>query len=163
MTKQKLVFQVGKFGLVGLLNTLIDIFLLNILIKLGLGLEFPLFGYKVVGANIVSVTVAMTNSYFLNKYWTFEAKKSQDQVREVLRFIFITVIGMFLLHQIVFNSLLTYWTKPAHLMVDLSHFLGLGRIFSDSFIILNFAKLSALVVSLVWNFIGYRLWVFKTK
>lgn len=163
MADQKLVKQVGKFGVVGVLNTLIDIVVLNVLVKIGFALEFYLLGYKLLGANIISVTLAMINSYFLNKYWTFQAKEEKNRTYEILKFVFITVIGMFVIHQIIFNLLYTYWIWPAGLAVKISQAIGLNRIFSDSFITLNFAKVIAILFSLVWNFIGYKLWVFKEK
>ncbi len=159
--QKKLAKQVGKFGIVGILNTLIDIIILNILIKISLSLEFFFLGYKVVGANMISVSVAMVNSYILNKYWTFESKEKKNIAYEIFKFLFVTVIGMFVIHQIAFNLFYTYWSGPADLVVGISHFIGLNRIFSDSFVVLNFAKVIAILFSLVWNFVGYKIWVFK--
>lgn len=58
--------EIIKFGGVGVINTVIDFGLLNLLVVV--------FGWGVVPANTVSFTAAVMNSYFLNKYFTFREK-----------------------------------------------------------------------------------------
>lgn len=68
-----------KFAAVGVINTII-----------GAGL-FSLFFYILkihyLPANIISTVIALTNSYFMNKYWTFRKKSFKKS--EILFFILI--------------------------------------------------------------------------
>lgn len=151
--------QVGKFAAVGVINTLIDYVILNALVFLGLTAAITILGQEFLMANIISVFVAMVNSFILNKQWTFKsAVEGINLFWEIVKFLVITIIGMFIVHQIVFNVF--YYNFPS-LFSSVSHFLNLDKILSDKFVILNGAKSIAIIISLIWNFIGYKFIVFK--
>ena len=66
--------QVGKFAAVGSLNTFLDLGIVNLLILLtsvAAGWTFSLF--KAAG-----FLLAATNSYFWNKFWTFQSRTPAD-------------------------------------------------------------------------------------
>jgi putative flippase GtrA len=159
---QQTTRQAGKFAFVGIINTLIDFLVLNSLVFLGLTAFFIIFGRQFLIANIISVFVAMINSFILNKLWTFESRAG-DVYRQILKFFVVTVIGMFVVHQIVFNSLYFGLETISSFIISVVHLLGLNRIFSDAFIALNFSKGIAVGASLIWNFLGYKFIVFKPK
>jgi len=152
--------QAGKFVIVGGLNTFIDYLILNFLVFFGFTTAILIFGQKFLIANIISVFVAMINSFILNKQWTFQSKGGNIYI-EILKFALITIIGMFVVHQIIFN--LFYYNLPSisSLVISVVYFLKLNNIFSDEFVMLNFAKSIAIVISLIWNFVGYKFFVFK--
>lgn len=152
--------QVGKFAIVGVINTLVDVVILNILVSLGFTAVFIILQQEFLIANVISVAVAIINSFILNKFWTFQAN-SESLYLQIIKFLVITIIGMFVIHQLVFNLL--YYNAPAisGFFIALAHFLKLNSIFSDNFVALNFAKALAICVSLIWNFIGYKFIVFK--
>ncbi|ETI69710.1 GtrA family protein [Neobacillus vireti] len=54
-----------KFGVVGIVNTLITI---------GSFTVFVYFGMNYIAANIIAYGLGMMNSFFLNKNWVFQAK-----------------------------------------------------------------------------------------
>jgi len=83
-----ILFQAAKFFLVGTLNTFIDLGILNIFIAIS-GIASGVF-YSVFKA--ISFLVATTNSYFWNKFWTFEKKEKPDP-KEFLKFLVVTVFG----------------------------------------------------------------------
>jgi putative flippase GtrA len=152
--------QIGKFTVVGIINTVIDVAVLNFLVLVfQFKFQFTVFGFPFLIANIISVTLAMINSYFWNKYWTFRSKKKKNWLSEILKFFLITVIGIYVINQLVFNLLNTYWLWPTQIVTNFSHLIGISSL--DNFITLNFAKILAILASLVWNFIGYKLWVFN--
>ena len=154
--------QVGKFAIVGIINTLIDVIILNSLVFLGFTAVLMISEQKFLIANIISVAIAMVNSFILNKQWTFKAEKG-NIYKQIFQFLIITIIGIFVIHQIHLNRLYDGLPSISNLIVSIIHFLKLGNIFSDSFITLNFAKIIAIIGSLIWNFIGYKLVVFKNK
>lgn len=78
--KKKLILQTFKFGLVGLLNTLI-----------GYGIYFILlrwFHYFI--ALLIAQVLGVTNSFFWNKHWTFKSKNKYNN--EMLRFVLVYTI-----------------------------------------------------------------------
>ncbi len=154
--------QVGKFAIVGVINTLIDIAILNSLVFLGFTVALMVVGQKFLIANIISVVIAMINSFILNKQWTFKTEEG-NIYKQIFQFLAITIIGMFVIHQIIFNALYYGLPSISNFIVSIVHFLKLSGIFSDSFIALNFAKIIAIIGSLIWNFIGYKFIVFKKK
>lgn len=87
--KINILLQAAKFFLVGTLNTFIDLGVLNIFIwisGIATGILYSIF-------KTISFLVATTNSYFWNKFWTFE-KREKPTTREFLKFFVITAIGL---------------------------------------------------------------------
>ena len=137
-------FQFFKFVLVGFLNTLIDFAILNILIfasGAASGLVFVFF--KAIG-----FAGANTNSYLWNKFWTFKTKtllaEPKDKVMEFSKFFFVSLVGLII--NVSAASLIVNLVKPQF---------GLNPILWA-----NLANALAVVVSLIWNFLGYKLFVF---
>ncbi|MDP1538556.1 MAG: GtrA family protein [bacterium] len=99
-----IILQVGKFVLVGALNTFIDLGILNILIWIS-GIASGAW-YSVFKG--ISFLIAVTNSYFWNKHWTFahrasegsEGKKENKVLfapGEFSKFLVVTAIGLFII------------------------------------------------------------------
>src|SRR3989344_3533918 len=151
--------QAAKFIVVGVINTFIDYLILNILIYVGFTAFLMLIGQKFLIANIISVAVAMINSFILNRQWAFDAGRGNIYVQAV-KFIVITAIGMFVVHQIVFNIFYYQLGYIFDFVSQVTHFLNLASLSKD-FIILNFSKALAILVSMIWNFLGYKFLVFK--
>ncbi|MCX6745860.1 MAG: GtrA family protein [Candidatus Parcubacteria bacterium] len=126
--KHEIVRQFVKFCLVGVLNTLID-FGVYLFFSRWLGLYY-LF------ANFISVIVAMTFSFFLNKYWTFQ--NSEKKIKsQYLKFALVNLV-YFLLYNVIFFCLVNYLN-----VYDLG------------------AKVAAIAIGLFWNFLANRYWTFK--
>ena len=89
----KTVKQIFKFGAVGVLNTLVDLGLLNLLVYLGMG---------AVLANTISFSAAAVNSFFWNKFWTFRERERAWQ-RQIVPFILVVTVGL------VMSDLLIYY------------------------------------------------------
>jgi len=134
-------FQLAKFGAVGAANFAVDFGVLNLLIFItgvANGWGFTLF-------KSISFIVAVTNSFFWNKKWTFGKKGQKDTGREFAQFLLVSVIGLLL------NAGL------ASLIVNL---IGpLGGIGLKTWA--NIGTAAASILVLVWNFLGYKFFVFK--
>src|SRR3989344_4415287 len=100
--------QLARFVVVGGLNTLVDLGVLNIFIYLS-GLDG---GWPYVGFKSVSFTVAVVNSYVWNKYWTFGSENKE--AKEALQFFAVSIVG-FLIN-----------VGTASLVVTFGHFSGLA-------------------------------------
>jgi len=140
----KILFEIAKFGVVGILNTLIDFGVLNLLSYL----TKVFGGLALIPLNVISFSVAVVNSYLWNKHWTFKTGGLSQKGKEFAGFVAVSVIGAFL------N------TATVYLLTTLVFFDGL--IFSSE-LRLNLAKLAATLVSLTWNFVGYKFFVFKSS
>ncbi len=136
--------QFVKFGLVGVMNTVVDFAVLNLMSWMT-GIKS---GGEIFVINSVSTFVAILNSYFFNKYWTFKAKDTNTKKGvEFVQFLVVSLVGVVINGGIVY--LVTTFVDP---------WFGLSET-----LWLNAGKIAATIISLVWNYIGYKLWVFKGK
>jgi putative flippase GtrA len=146
------VKRVGKFGLVGIINTLIDFVIYNVL--------FGILGLDVRIANIISTTCAMIFSFTANKQLVF-GRGSGSLVKQAVVFYAVTAFGLYVLQTGTIHILTDIWTTPLHVAVSIIHGLGFGEVFSDTFIINNGAKAVGTVLSLTWNYMMYKKVVFR--
>jgi len=148
--------QVAKFILVGGLNTLVDWGVLSFLIfafREYLSIDsrdvlFGIFSLTIVFYSLfkaVSFILATTNSYIWNKFWTFRRRTTEKIGKEFLQFIIISTIGFLInvgIASFVFKSI--------------SPFAGSNI---DQWAIISAAI--ATVISMIWNFLGYKFIVFE--
>lgn len=138
---RRLVRQFSKFILVGGVNTGIDFAVFNALmyftgIVSGSGLAI---------LNLLSFSVAVVNSYFMNKYWTFQDVTRDREETKFAQFIAVSLVGAG-----INSGIVAAFTAVFPPILGLSPQLWA-----------NVGKLFATGASLVWNFIGYKLFVFK--
>ncbi len=127
-----------RFGMVGTLNTLIDVITLNMLLLL-----FPTRNAnQLLVYNTLAYTLGAMNSYILNKQWTFKLKRSVNS-GEVLRFAIMTLMS------IACNDI-TIWLA-ARMLHPLIH---------NNLLWANISKLSAITVTFLFSYFGMRIWVF---
>ena len=81
------VKQFIKFSFVGMLNTLIDFGIYYLLTRYA--------GLYYIYANIISVFIAITNSYLLNRSWTFQSKSKIVGI-EAVKFWIVSIVGLIL-------------------------------------------------------------------
>ncbi len=120
--------QFVKFALVGLLNTAIHY---GIFIAL-----YELIGVYHLFASGIGFCFAMTNSYVINKRWTFKSKGSNVR-QEFIRFLIVNLIS---------------------LSVNLGSMAVLVELFS---IHPPVAQIVSIGLTLAVNFTGNRFWTFK--
>jgi len=156
--KIKVIYQVAKFVLVGTLNTFVDWGVLNLLMflaNISSGPLYPVFK----GASFV---VAISNSYFWNKFWTFkkttlvaaETTEKKSAGKEILQFLIVSLVGFGI--NVGLASLIVNVWGP--------HFNIIGFNWAPELAAKRWATFGAFigtVVGLVWNFLGYKLIVFK--
>lgn len=139
-SRVRILWQAAKFVLVGALNTFIDLGILNILILIsGTAVGTPFLIFKGV-----AFTIAVTNSYFWNKYWTFD-RSGASRGKEFTQFLAVSLGGL------IVN------VATAGIIVNI---IGPQANIAPA-VWANIGALGAVVLSLVWNFIGYKFWVFK--
>lgn len=134
-------FQLGKYGVIGVLNTLLNAGIYNLLIfitDVSSGLILDSFF-------IAAFIITVANSFFWNKYWSFEERRSENIKSEAIQFFSVSavvaVINIALLHMIV-NAI----GAPAG---------------TDPKIWANVALVFTIGVAFLGNFFGYKYIVFK--
>jgi putative flippase GtrA len=144
---------VTRFLSVGVFNTLFDIAILNTLVFL--------FSAPVVAANLVSATISMTASYFLNHHIVFRSKESHS-FKKFIHFFLVTGVGILGIQSLVIYGV-THLLQHQQSFVDgLTHTLSLGHL-SNEALEVNVAKILAVLVAMVWNFTIYHFVIFKKQ
>ena len=126
---KRVSFEFVKFGLVGVLNTGIHLLILYCLT------EF--LGFYYVLASVIGFLVAVTNSFFINTFWTFKKDLNSNAGFKYSKFFIISALAAF-----VNFSLLFVITEYFHVWYI-------------------FSQLMATFFSLVINFMGNKFWTYK--
>jgi putative flippase GtrA len=124
----------ARFGLVGIVNTVVDFGILNILVGF--------LGIPVVVANIISTTTAMLTSFALNKRAVFQNEGNTK--RQIVLFFTVTLTSIWVVQTAVIaivHPLLAALPGPLQL---------------------NIAKIAGISAGLVWNYMWYSKVVFRT-
>ena len=194
------IYQFLRFVCIGFLNTALNFLILNTLSK-ALGISQ---GFSLGAVGVVGFSAAVIQSYLWNRTWTFGSEVGVSLWRNVVRLIFVGLLGFLgvifvfvgsrfsapwlfyltlLIVYLVFEAML--WRHFGFHMSDWDHaghsfliffvvtLVGLGINISLISVISsnlhlthtdldkNIAAALATLVSLFWNFVGYKVFVFK--
>lgn len=134
-------FQLGKYGVIGVLNTLLNAGIYNFLIfatNIASGITVDLFF-------VVAFIITVTNSFFWNRQWAFSGTGTETVSKDTFQFFLIStlvaIVNMGILH-IIINVIGT----PAG--IDLK-------------IWANIALAFTIITAFFGNFFGYKFIVFK--
>ena len=141
--KRPVLFQVGKYAAIGFFNTGIDLGVFNAMV---LATRLEPRGIVAGGFSSVSFTIAVINSYFWNKYWTFR-KEGGAKMGEFMQFVIVSLIGLII--NFLYVSGMTKYINP---------FYGLN---AQQWA--NVVKVTGIFISLAWNFTGYKFMVFRER
>ncbi len=137
--RQAWLWQIARFGIVGVFNTGIDVLTLN-----GLLWRFPTHSTNLLLAfNSLAYFVAAVNSFVFNKYWTFRSRQGITG-RELVRFAIVTLVGF-----LCSDSLIWIFGTLLHPLISRPVFWA------------NASKLSSVIGTMLISYLGMRLWVFR--
>lgn len=122
------VKQFVKFGMVGAMNTILDYGLYTFFVTL--------IHINYLVANALSFCVALINSFYLNRNWTFRQGGSNWR-REAIKYFVVYISGL-----LIGEALL-------YIFVDRFHIHEL------------LGKAMIVAVVLFWNYLGIRFWAFR--
>ncbi|MBI4919947.1 GtrA family protein [Candidatus Azambacteria bacterium] len=134
-------FQLGKYGVIGVLNTLLSAGIYNLLIfitDIASGFTVDLF-------YIIAFIITVTNSFFWNRYWTFEELGIKKITGEAFQFFFVSGI-VAIINTGVLHLVVNVIGAPAGI---------------DQKIWANIALVFAIIIAFFGNFFGYKFIVFK--
>lgn len=126
-----------RFAVVGGANTALDFALLFLMVGLGL---------DKIAANFVSTAVAFVFSFFVNKSFTFKSTGG-DARKQFALFLVISVAALWVVQPIIILSMSAILASS-----------GLSEL-----VVLFIAKLVATLGSMIWNYILYKKFVFKSQ
>ncbi len=136
LDKYPIIIQIFSFGVIGIINALVDF---SIYISLTRNLSF--WDKNKLYANFISFLCANVMSFFLNKRFSFRDKNSEKKFIKYVKFLAITTV-----------SLCIY---QASLYFSIKYF----KITNSDI----YGKVIGVVLGAIWNFIMYKLTVFKDK
>jgi len=125
-----------RFLLVGGTNTAIDIVILFSLVNF--------VSLSIFISNIISTSVALSFSFYANKTFTFK-DDNKNLKTKMVTFLAITLFGLWVLQPIIITIAKSIFDP----------------ILANTNIILLIGKFAATCVTLVWNYLMYRKFVFK--
>jgi putative flippase GtrA len=127
-----LIHEIGKFGIVGLVATIITFALQNVL-----------YGHAGPTTSVVVANMVATCFAFLgNRYWAFRHRKTANMGRETVLFVFFNVVG----------------TLIQTAFVDFNHYL----LHHHDRLSLNIATVIGIVFATIFRLICYRKFVFNS-
>jgi len=134
------LYQFAKFAAVGVLNTFVDLGVLNLEIFLSgqaSGWAYSLF-------KAISFLFSTTNSFFWNKYWTFGSKGAATS-SEAAKFYSVAAVG---------------WAVNVGLASLVVNGVGRPDIISPN-LWANIGAMAGVAGAMFWDFVGYKYLVFK--
>jgi putative flippase GtrA len=131
---RELVHEMAKFGAVGAANVVVDVGIFNLL-------RNHLLPNKPITDKVISTSIAIVSSYFMNRHWTWQDRARTGIHRELPLFLVLSGIGLGI-------SLVCLTT---------SHYVfGLTSTWADNIS----ANVIGLGLGMVWRFWAFRRWVF---
>jgi len=145
---RRAVRQFSRFLVVGVLNTVVDLAVLNLETMLS-GIRDGA-GYAVQKG--LSFSVAVAFSYFLNKRWTFKDVSRTGHTRKFSLFAVVSVLGA-VINVFTATFVVTYVKPIVNPAAD-------SAILTDQLWV-NIGALCGTAAGFLWNFLGYKFLVFR--
>ena len=131
---RRIVAELGKFGIVGIINFGLDLVLFNVLLV-------TVLHHQPIIAKAISTVIAATSSYFMNRHWTWRDRARTGVRRELTIFLVMSAIGLGI-------------TETCLLI---SHYVfHLTSLAADNIS----ANVVGLLLATAWRFYSFRKWVF---
>ena len=123
------IYKLTKFGLIGILSSLVDFIIFCLL--------FFVFEWSIISSHLTAFSIAVVNSYFLNKNYTFSDTAVKNNALSFTKYILLNTIGA------------TISTTAIILLAPFIHIL--------------IAKLFATTLSLLWNYFSSYFFIFSSR
>ena len=150
--KRKEFVRFIKFAIVGVIGTVVDFGVLNLLIQLA--------DFEKVWANTCSFTAAVISNFTWNRLWTFPESRERPLLSQLGQFGLVNVAGL-AINQVIFLGLDRFVLGEAGVlaasMANVAGAIGMTH-FTLAY---NLAKAIAIIVVLFWNFGINRIWTYK--
>lgn len=135
VVKRLTSFRIARFTVVGLANTAVNFTVLNLMF-------YELHANKIL-SSIVATCCAVVFSFALNRSYVFRSK--DKTLKRFARFSVVAASGTLAIQTSIYS--LCVWLLHGYA--------------SSDFVIINFSNLIASIGVMLWNYNGYRLFVFN--
>jgi len=133
------IFQLAKYALIGIFATVVDLGIFNIIWK-------PNSTANVFRlAKGTSFIFATLSKYMGDKFWAFEKMEKQGMGKELAQFFLVTLVGL---------GINVGVAQSANAMIG-------SKLAIDETLMANLAAIVAAVAAAFWNFVAYKMIVFK--
>ena len=149
------------FFAVGVWNTLVDVTILTLMVKL-LDVQADQT-VKLVVANSVAATFSMTSSFILNRFFVFKDGGNPIYGKKVATFILVSLIGAYGINNTVLNLVVLHADWLHNFSYSLVELVKLDAILSKNFVTIFTGKAVAGLSSMLWSFWAYGKFVFKSE
>jgi len=143
--------RVPRFAVVGIANAAVSFGILNLLF---FGLHF-----SKIAASLVSTACAVMFSFVLNRNFVF-ADTSKRARKQILPFVLVTISGSIGVLNLVYICSVALLERHGLWITPLIHVVTRLHL-SQSFVEINLSTIAGAIVSMMWNYNGYRLFVFR--
>ncbi len=134
-----------KFGLVGLLGSVVDFGVFNLLTLL--------FNVQSIQASVVSFLLAVVNNFLLNRFWTYPDSRNFPFGKQLIQFSVVSFLGL------AIRIPLFAWMEK--LLIPLAE-KTIPNVLTPTIVGHNVALAIVIGVVMLWNFFANRFWTFKS-
>lgn len=139
-----------RFVIAGTANTLFNFLVLN--------LSFYALHESKLVSSFIATSCAIILSFLLNRNFVFKHK--QNSWREPLVFIVVTVSGVLLIQNTIYDIGIHLFVNHTAWLINPIYALSRVKL-SYNFVEVNVSNVIGSLGALIWNYNGYRLFVFK--
>lgn len=111
-------------------------------------------------SSVIATLCAVCMSFFLNRNFVFRHKGRS--LRQPLMFAAVTLTGVLLVQNAVYILFIAVLHTHTQILVDVTY-ATLGLALTNDFFDINISNFLASLVVMVWNYNGYRLFVFNLR
>jgi len=148
----KEIIRFLKFATVGVIGTVVDFGVLNLLVQLA--------GMSKLWANTCSFTAAVISNFVWNRLWTFPESRERPLLSQLSQFTLVNVVGL-AINQAIFLGLDRFVLGEAGMLATPMSSLASGLGIAHFTLAFNLAKAVAIMIVLFWNFGANRLWTYR--
>lgn len=144
LTNKKERTRFIKFGIVGIIGSVIDFGVFNLLTILA--------NCSSTISNIISFTLAVINNFILNRYWTYPDTKETPFMKQMVQFSIVSGLGLAI--RVPLFKYLEYLLIPLAARI-------VPNLLTPTIVGHNVALALVIGVVMLWNFFVNRFWTFK--
>ena len=143
-TKKKELNRFIRFGIVGLIGSLIDFGFLNLFTLV--------FKLPYVLSSVFSFSLAVINNYILNRFWTFPNSRKDPVLNQLVQFGLVSLVGL-----LIRTPLLAWLEK---VLIPLAE-KWVPNFLTPTIIGHNVGLAIGIGVVMLWNYFANRFWTFR--
>src|SRR5258708_5468971 len=148
-----------KFVFVGIIGTVVDFVLFNLLLK------FVFHATRsdtmlVLIAEVISFTIAVINNFIWNRYWTYPDSRSRSIAFQLVQFFVVNIFGLAIRSVIVALLAVPFATLVLGLPISTLNRFSINPN-SAAIIGDNMDLIASISVVMLWNFFVNRYWTYN--